>query len=67
MKKQPEHIGTREERYQQQTEAIERELQHWMSKPRNSYTEKKVKKLIAKAGFPATAKSIGKRKSGGRP
>lgn len=49
------------------TKEIEAELEFWMGKQRNSYTEKKVKKLIAKAGFPKTAASIGKRKAGGRP
>lgn len=49
-------------KYQEDTEAIIAELEYWTSKPRNSYTEKKVKKLLIKAGYPVTAKKLGRRR-----
>lgn len=51
----------------QETDEIAEELERLVARPRTPITEMKIRKLLKRAGYPATAKEFAKRKIGGRP
>lgn len=56
-----------QERYQQETDEILAELERVVALPRTRVTELKIKRLMKRAGWPETAKTMFKRKHRGKP